>query len=126
MNSKNHRSNYKNNDFWQWNMLENLSSSRGNRSSKLDNASCFGSSFTKSGKNPGKPGRGNKTSHGKSKIKSSQKSKMNKRENRCCSSIAAHNLNRSLLGADLDPMLLEKKVSKFLYFSYSLFSPLIN
>jgi hypothetical protein len=69
-------SEYKNNDFWQWNMLENLSSSRGNRSSKLDNASYIGSSYnTQKMKN-------NKGSHTKSKNKKSQQKEKQKRENR--------------------------------------------
>jgi hypothetical protein len=66
---ENNRSKLQNNDFWQWNMLENLSSSRGNRSSKLDNASYFGSSYNT------QKGRG-KVAHGKSRSKkSSQKDK---------------------------------------------------
>lgn len=98
---ENNKSNLKNNDFWQWNMLENLSSSRGNRSSKLDNASCIGSSYTT------QKGKLQKPNQSKSKSKKNSQKDKHKRENRCCSSIAAHNLNKSLLGPELDPGILE-------------------
>jgi len=55
-------------------------------------------------------GKSNGKSHGKSKTKSYYKEK-NKRENRCCSSIAAHNLNKSLFGKDIDLMLVDKRRS---------------
>lgn len=64
-----------NNDFWQWNMLENLSSSRGNRSSKLDNVSGIGSSVnTQKNRHKAYPKN--------SRTKNSSKDRY-KRENRC-------------------------------------------
>lgn len=98
---ENNRSKMQNNDFWQWNMLENLSSSRGNRSSKLDNASCFGSSYNT------QKGRLSKIAQGKSRAKKSSQKDKSKRKNRCGSSIAAHNLNRSLLETEFEPVILE-------------------
>ncbi|CAI2383580.1 unnamed protein product [Moneuplotes crassus] len=86
--------------------------------------SCVNSSFRKpqayhrnsrdnhrhnSGSNSSKNRKGSKTSHGRSKIKSSNKEK--NREKRCGSSIAAHKLNSSLFGNDIESMLLDKKRS---------------
>ena len=82
-------------------MLENLSSSRGNRSSKFENGSGLGSSYTT------QKGKGAKPSYVKNKPKFNNKDK-NKRENRWCSSIAAHNIDNSLLGPEFDPAVLEE------------------
>lgn len=97
--NSNNRSKYKPNEFWQWNMLENLSSSRGNRSSKLDNGSCIGSSY-----NTQKA----KMIYNSSKKRGKRNRDKNKRENRCCSSIASHNINKSLLASDFDSKLMDE------------------
>lgn len=57
-------------------MLENLSSSRGNRSSKLDNASCIGSSYNT------QKGKAAKQMNNRTTKLSTQKERY-KNENRC-------------------------------------------
>lgn len=84
-------------------MLENLLSSRGNRSSKLDNGSWIGSSY-----NTQKAKMIQNSNSKKRQKRSNTREKQNKRENRCCSSIATHNINRSLLWNDFDPKALEE------------------
>lgn len=102
----NNKSKYKNNDFWQWNMLENLSSSRGNRSSKLDNISWFGSSYTT------QKGKLAKQGQMKNKQKKNYIRDKYKNEQRCWSSIASHNANKSLLAGDFDVGLQDKSKIK--------------